>query len=159
MSMSIKRSRLFKLLAVAALAMVMAIGTALPSFASSDDKVFFFSTEENYTKEAFISPALIKENTTSIYCWIKNSSNSKVSSVKMNARGGGGTTPNSQWSYCNSSMSNGRIMQVGTSYFIYNNVKEAGYNYATLSFTASKASIFRGVWSPDSVYQSGVAQI
>ena len=41
MSMSIKRSRLFKLLAVAALAMVMAIGTALPSFASSDDKVFF----------------------------------------------------------------------------------------------------------------------
>ena len=90
MSMSIKRSRLFKLLAVAALAMVMAIGTALPSFASSDDKVFFFSTEENYAKEAFISPALIKENTTSIYCWIKNSSNSKVSSVKMNARGGGG---------------------------------------------------------------------
>ena len=52
MSMSIKRSRLFKLLAVAALAMVMAIGTALPSFASSDDKVFFFSTEENYAKEA-----------------------------------------------------------------------------------------------------------
>ncbi len=45
MSMSIKKSRLFKLLAVAALAMVMAIGTALPSFASkSDDKVFFFST-------------------------------------------------------------------------------------------------------------------
>lgn len=41
MSMSIKKSRLFKLLAVAALAMVMAIGTALPSFASSDDKVFF----------------------------------------------------------------------------------------------------------------------
>ena len=120
MSMSIKKSRLFKLLAVAALAMVMAIGTALPSFASSDDKVFFFSTEENYAKEAFISPALIKENTTSIYCWIKNSSNSKVSSVKMNARGGGGTKPNSQWSYCNSSMSNGRIMQVGTSYFIYN---------------------------------------
>ncbi len=40
MSMSIKKSRLFKLLAVAALAMVMAIGTALPSFASSDDKVF-----------------------------------------------------------------------------------------------------------------------
>ena len=77
----------------------------------------------------------------------------------MNARGGGGTTPNSQWSYCNSSMSNGRIMQVGTSYFIYNNVKEAGYKYATLSFTASKASVFRGVWSPDSVYQSGVAQI
>lgn len=33
MSMSIKKSRLFKLLAVAALAMVMAIGTALPSFA------------------------------------------------------------------------------------------------------------------------------
>ena len=61
MSMSIKKSRLFKLLAVAALAMVMAIGTALPSFASSDDKVFFFSTEENYAKEAFISPALIKE--------------------------------------------------------------------------------------------------
>ena len=132
MSMSIKRSRLFKLLAVAALAMVMAIGTALPSFASSDDKVFFFSTEENYAKEAFISPALIKENTTSIYCWIKNSSNSKVSSVKMNARGGGGTTPNSQWSYCNSSMSNGRIMQVGTSYFIYNNVKEAGYEYVII---------------------------
>lgn len=158
-SMSIKKSRLFKLLAVAALAMVMAIGTALPSFASSDDKVFFFSTEENYDKEAFISPALIKENTTSIYCWIKNSSNSKVSSVKMNARGGGGTKPNSQWSYCNSSMSNGRIMQVGTSYFIYNNVKEAGYEYATLSFTSSKASVFRGVWSPDSVYQSGVAQI
>ena len=47
MSMSIKKSRLFKLLAVAALAMVMAIGTAHPSFASSDDKVFFFSTEEN----------------------------------------------------------------------------------------------------------------
>ena len=159
MSMSIKRSRLFKLLAVAALAMVMAIGTALPSFASSDDKVFFFSTEENYAKEAFISPALIKENTTSIYCWIQNSSNSKVSSVKMNARGGGGKKPNGQWSYCNSSMSNGRVMQVGTSYFIYNNVKEAGYNYATLSFTASKVSVFRGVWSPDSVYQSGVAQI
>ena len=159
MSMSIKKSRLFKLLAVAAMVVVMVIGTALPSFASSDDKVFFFSTEENYAKEAFISPALIKENTTSIYCWIQNSSNSKVSSVKMNARGGWGKKPNGQWSYCNSSMSNGRIMQVGTSYFIYNNVKEAGYNYATLSFTASKASVFRGVWSPDSVYQSGVAQI
>lgn len=38
MSMSIKKSRLFKLLAVAALVVVMAIGTALPSFASSEDK-------------------------------------------------------------------------------------------------------------------------
>ena len=36
MSMSIKRSRLFKLLAVAALAMVMAIGTAPVSYTHLD---------------------------------------------------------------------------------------------------------------------------
>ena len=44
MSMSIKKSRLFKLFAVVALAVIMAIGTALPSFASSDDKEFYFKT-------------------------------------------------------------------------------------------------------------------
>lgn len=159
MSMSIKKSRLFKLLAVAALAVIMAIGTALPSFASSEDKTFYFATEDNYAGEAFISPAREKENATSIYCWIQNSSNSKVLSVKMNARGGGGTKPSSKWDYCNSSMSNGRIMQVGTSYFIYNNVKEAGCRYATLSFTSYAKASFHGLWSPDSVYQSGVAQI
>ena len=47
MSMSIKKSRLFKLLAVAALVVVMAIGTALPSFASSEDKKLYFQTTGN----------------------------------------------------------------------------------------------------------------
>ena len=48
MSMSIKKSRLFKLFAVVALAVIMAIGTALPSFASSDDKGFYFKTEGGF---------------------------------------------------------------------------------------------------------------
>ena len=158
MSMSIKKSRLFKLFAVVALAVIMAIGTALPSFASSDDKEFYFKTEGGSSNEAFI-PARVKQDNTSIYCWIQNSTTKNVTSAKVNARGGWGTNPDKDWAVCNSSLGYGRTMQVGTSYFIYNNVKEAGYTYASLSFTSSLASTFRGVWSPDSVYQSGVAQI
>lgn len=136
----------------------MAIGTALPSFASSDDKGFYFKTEGGSSNEAFI-PARVKQDKTSIYCWIQNSTTKNVTSAKVNARGGWGTNPDKDWAVCNSSLGYGRTMQVGTSYFIYNNVKEAGYTYASLSFTSSLASTFRGVWSPDSVYQSGVAQI
>lgn len=136
----------------------MAIGTALPSFASSDDKEFYFKTEGGSSNEAFI-PARVKQDKTSIYCWIQNSTTKNVTSAKVNARGGWGTNPDKDWAVCNSSLGYGRTMQVGTSYFIYNNVKEAGYTYASLSFTSSLASTFRGVWSPDSVYQSGVAQI
>ena len=136
----------------------MAIGTALPSFASSDDKGFYFKTEGGSSNEAFI-PARVKQDKTSIYCWIQNSTTKNVTSAKVNARGGWGTNPDKDWAVCNSSLGYGRTMQVGTSYFIYNNVKEAGYTYASLGFTSSLASTFRGVWSPDSVYQSGVAQI
>lgn len=158
MSMSIKKSRLFKLLAVATLGVIMAIGTALPSFASNDDRAFRFTTQGDYSKEVFISPRE-KENSTSIYCWIQNSTNKKVTSARVNARGSKEIYLSKDWSYCNSSKGYGRTMQVGTSYFIYNNVNEAGFKYASLSFASSSASTFNGVWSPDSVYQSGVAQI
>lgn len=50
-------------------------------------------------------------------------------------------------------------MNVGTQYFIYNSVYEAGYPYAALSFKTFKPVTMSGVWSPDSVYQSGVVQI
>ena len=158
MSMSIKKSRLFKLFAVVALAVIMAIGTALPSFASSDDKGFYFKTEGGSSNEAFI-PARVKQDKTSIYCWIQNSTTKNVTSAKVNARGGWGIKPRQGLGCLQFVLELWQNMQVGTSYFIYNNVKEAGYTYASLSFTSSLASTFRGVWSPDSVYQSGVAQI
>ena len=158
MSMSIKKSRLFKLLAVAALVVVMAIGTALPSFASSEDKKLYFQTTGN-AYEVCIPTAQKKEDSSSVYCWIQTSSEGTVKSAKVNVRGGENALSSTNWPVCNSSMNNGRVIYVGTSYFIYNNVYEAGFKYVTLSFTSSKASIFRGVWSPDSVYQSGVAQI
>lgn len=158
MTMSFKKSRLFKLFAVVALVSIMAIGAALPSYASSTDTTFYFTTAGG-SGEAFINPARAKENTSSIYCWIQSSTNSSVKTARVNARGGRSQTPDTTWSICNSSLSNGRTMQVGTSYFIYNNVKEAGYKYATLSFSSTWSSTFHGLWSPDSVYQSGVAQI
>lgn len=104
MTMSFKKSRLFKLFAVVALVAIMAIGAALPSYASSTDTTFYFTTAGG-SGEAFINPARAKENTSSIYCWIQSSTNSSVKTARVNARGGRSQTPGTTWSICNSSLS------------------------------------------------------
>lgn len=78
MSMSIKKSRLFKLLAVAALVVVMAIGTALPSFASSEDSCI--SKQQEMPMKYAFRRRKKKEDSSSVYCWIQTSlgRNSKI---------------------------------------------------------------------------------
>ena len=116
-------------------------------------------TTVNSTGQALMDKAGRKDNTTSIYCQIQHTSNSSVTYAYVNARGGYSENPTSAWAFCNSAEPSNRYMSVGTQYFIYNSVKENGYTWAALSFKTPKAVTMSGVWSPDSVPQSGVVQI
>lgn len=155
---STKRNYFMRSFLVLAIIIAIAISTTAPVFADSVDKTFTFTTT-NITDQAFINKAYSKDNTSSIYAYIKYTRNSAVTYAYVNARGGYTSAPTSTWAWCNSAESPNRRMSVGTQYFIYNNVKEANYTYAALSFKSNTPVYMSGVWSPDSVWQSGVVQI
>ena len=140
------------------LAMMLSVFVSLGASATSDNRSFRFTTV-NSTGQALMDKAGRKDNTTSIYCQIQHTSNSSVTYAYVNARGGYSENPTSAWAFCNSAEPSNRYMSVGTQYFIYNSVKENGYTWAALSFKTPKAVTMSGVWSPDSVPQSGVVQI
>ena len=56
---------------------------------------------------------------------------------------------------------NDRVISSGKAYFVRNSVKELGYGYASLGFIRNTSSDYKisGLWSPDSVSQSGVTTI
>lgn len=160
-----KKTNLAKVALALLLAMMLSVFVSTNAFASSQDKPFEFTTV-NASTQAMIDRAQTKENTSSIYCYIQRTNNSAVTHAYVNARGSNSgyispseQTNNQNWAYCNSAEPANRRMTVGTQYFIYNSVKENKYSWAALSFKTPKAVTMSGVWSPDSVPQSGVVQI
>lgn len=154
----VKKTNLAKAALALFFALILAAFMSVGASASSTDRYFSFTTV-NSSDQALMTLAGQKDNTSSIYCQIQRTSDSSVTYALVNARGGYSPTPTSKWAYCNSAQPANRRMSIGTQYFIYNSVKENGYTYAALSFKTPKPVTMSGLWSPDSVSQSGVVQI
>lgn len=157
---TVKSNRLAKISFALLFAILFSLLMATGASASNQDGPFKFTTK-NSSSQGIINAGQRKENASSIYCYIKRTQDSSVTYAYVNARGSysSSTANESSWAWCNSAEPTNRRMNVGTQYFIYNSVYEAGYPYAALSFKTFKPVTMSGVWSPDSVYQSGVVQI
>lgn len=153
-----KRTNLAKAALALLAAFILAVFMSAGASATSANRPFSFTTV-NSSDQGLMNSAQKKDNTSSIYCQIQRTNDSSVTYAYVNARGGYTSKPTASWAYCNSAEPANRYMSVGTQYFIYNSVKENGYSYAALSFRTNKATTMSGVWSPDSVPQSGVVQI
>ena len=72
-----KKTNLAKIALALLLAMMLSVFVSLGASATSDNRSFYFTTV-NSTGQALINKAAQKDNTTSIYCQIQQTSNSTV---------------------------------------------------------------------------------
>lgn len=74
----------------------------------------------------------------------------------------GGYSSNTAYNSCHKDPSTGKtyayIFYPGYKRYMYNYVQENGYTYAAIqAYTTRAGGTAKGVWSPDSVYEDGVA--
>lgn len=101
-------------------------------------------------------PRRIKDNTTCVYFWGRS-----CGDVHFRVRAGGYFTYSTSTPVNCTQLQSGDsatyvICRVGVKYMIYNNIREKGYEYASLGFArdnspSSSTTFLNYTWSPDSV--------
>lgn len=134
--------------AILAVSMLGAMSTSV--FANNTDRPFYFHASTGYNHTSIET----KDNSSSIYCKITEwDENQGVLTVLVNAWG----WKNDTQANCNYG-GNNRILKFTQSTMIRNSVNEKGYALASLSFTKNTSASgywVGGVWSPDSIPESG----
>lgn len=143
-------NKMKKIIACLAAMAIVVTGTAgITALASSADTYFTDFTISALTYTEVSSPRL-KENDTSVYCYITSAGNS----VKAQVFGC------SAYSFDNNLTLNSKYesanhvnLDIGIEYQIYNTVYETGYKYAGLKLKSDNlfnSDVISGRWSPDS---------
>lgn len=141
------------LASICAMSMALSVA-AVPAFAGNTaDTSFFVRTGT----DAIITTDMemrAKKDASSAYLWVKSGTDALCS---LDCRGHR-SYEDVVGEWCNDGFSQ-RHVATGSRYFIYNDVYEKGMPLMTLDVTPDLGKYVTGVWSPDSVWESGVTQI